>query len=590
MDLEIRPERPSRPKPRAELVPRPPIGRLVALLCVMSLALVAIFARLAVLSVGQAEHLRDRATDQRVRNVALPAQRGEILDRSGGRLALSMPARDVYADPRYVVDVWGTASLLAPILGEPVGALVETLSADTTFVYLSRHVDLEIAERIERMGLPGIGFLDVSKRYYPAGAVAAQVVGFVGIDGDGLAGLENHYQDLLAGTPGERTVELGRDGQAIAGGVYDQRAPVPGWSIVTTIDRDLQYQAQAALEAAVIQQRARGGTVIVMDPRTGDVLAMASYPWFDPNAFEDARPAAIRNRAVTDAFEPGSTSKVITAAAAVQEGAIPLDLTLSVPWTMRVGEFTIHDANPHAVLRMTLGDVIARSSNIGAVQVANRVGPDDMATYLSQFGLGSETGVGFPGESPGITVPFYRWDDVILATTAYGQGITATPLQMASVFATIANDGRWVRPRLVRARVDPEGTRHDAAPSPTRRVVSVRTARIVSRMLAFAVEHGTGANAQVPGYQVAGKTGTARIPLGEALGYVEGEYLASFVGFLPARDPQVVIAAMLDRPAQRYGSVAAAPLFQRLARAAITRLGIEPSRPLSPPPHSLPVP
>lgn len=556
----------------------------------MSLALVAIFVRLAVLTVGEAGHLRERATDQRVQTVVLPAQRGEILDRSGGRLALSIPARDVYADPRYVVDAWGTASRLAPILGEPVGGLVEALSADTTFVYLARHLDLEIAERVADMRLPGIGFLEVSKRYYPAGPVASQVLGFVGIDGDGLAGLENHYQDLLAGTAGERTVELGRDGQAIAGGIYQERAPVAGWSLVTTIDRDLQYQAQAALEAAVVQQRARGGTVIVMDPRTGDVLAMASYPWFDPNAFEEARPGAIRNRAVTDAFEPGSTNKVITAAAAVQERAIPLDLALSVPWTMQVGEFTIHDAHPHALLQMTLGDVIARSSNIGAVQIANRVGPDDMATYLSQFGLGSQTGVGFPGEATGITVPFYRWDDVILATTAYGQGITATPLQMASVFATIANDGRWVRPRLVRARVDPAGTRHDAVSSPTRRVVSVRTARIVSRMLAFAVEHGTGANAQVPGYQVAGKTGTARIPLKRAPGYVEGEYLASFIGFLPAGDPQVVIAAMLDRPAQRYGSVAAAPLFQRVARAAAARLGIEPSRLLRPPPHSLPVP
>lgn len=571
-------------------MPGPPIGRLVALLCIMSLALVAIFLRLAVLTVGEAGHLRERATDQRVQTVVLPAQRGEILDRSGGRLALSIPARDVYADPRYVVDAWGTASRLAPILGEPVGGLVEALSADTTFVYLARHLDLEIAERVADMRLPGIGFLEVSKRYYPAGPVASQVLGFVGIDGDGLAGLENHYQDLLAGTAGERTVELGRDGQAIAGGIYQERAPVAGWSLVTTIDRDLQYQAQAALEAAVVQQRARGGTVIVMDPRTGDVLAMASYPWFDPNAFEEARPGAIRNRAVTDAFEPGSTNKVITAAAAVQERAIPLDLALSVPWTMQVGEFTIHDAHPHALLQMTLGDVIARSSNIGAVQVANRVGPDDMATYLSQFGLGSQTGVGFPGEATGITVPFYRWDDVILATTAYGQGITATPLQMASVFATIANDGRWVRPRLVRARVDPAGTRHDAVSSPTRRVVSVRTARIVSRMLAFAVEHGTGANAQVPGYQVAGKTGTARIPLKQAPGYVEGEYLASFIGFLPAGDPQVVIAAMLDRPAQRYGSVAAAPLFQRVARAAAARLGIEPSRLLRPPPHSLPVP
>jgi cell division protein FtsI (penicillin-binding protein 3) len=569
-------------------VARPPIGRLVALLSVMTLALVAIVVRLGVLAVGQAGHMKDRAADQRLRTFVLPADRGEILDANGRRLALSMPATDVYADPRYVDDPWDTATQLAPILDQRVGALVETLSMDTTFVYLGRQLAPAVTERIADLALPGIGFLDVTERFYPAGPVGGQVVGFVGVDGEGLAGLELQYQDLLAGTPGKRTVEIGRDGQSIASGVFDERPSVSGWSIVTTIDRDLQFQVQALLEEAVQQQRAQGGTVVVLEPATGDVLAMASYPWFDPNALGDAAPGTIRNRAITDAYEPGSTNKVITAAAALEERALPLDRLLSVPWTMRVGDFTIHDAESHTLQQMMLGDVIARSSNIGAVQVANEVGSSDMAAYLARFGLGSETGIGFPGESSGITVPFYNWDEVILATTAYGQGITATPLQMASVFATIANDGRWVRPRLVEARIDPEGVRHDAAASPERRVVSRRTSLNVARMLAFAVEHGTGKNAAVPGYQVAGKTGTARIPLHGEPGYLEGQYMASFIGFLPARDPSVVIAAILDRPAQRYGSVAAAPLFQRVARAAIAQLRIEATEPLSPPPHALP--
>jgi cell division protein FtsI (penicillin-binding protein 3) len=569
-------------------VARPPIGRLVALLSVMTLALVAIVVRLGVLAVGQAGHMKDRAADQRLRTFVLPADRGEILDANGRRLALSMPATDVYADPRYVDDPWDTATQLAPILDQRVGALVETLSMDTTFVYLGRQLAPAVTERIADLALPGIGFLDVTERFYPAGPVGGQVVGFVGVDGEGLAGLELQYQDLLAGTPGKRTVEIGRDGQSIASGVFDERPSVSGWSIVTTIDRDLQFQVQALLEEAVQQQRAQGGTVVVLEPATGDVLAMASYPWFDPNALGDAAPGTIRNRAITDAYEPGSTNKVITAAAALEERALPLDRLLSVPWTMRVGDFTIHDAESHTLQQMMLGDVIARSSNIGAVQVANEVGSSDMAAYLARFGLGSETGIGFPGESSGITVPFYNWDEVILATTAYGQGITATPLQMASVFATIANDGRWVRPRLVEARIDPEGVRHDAAASPERRVVSRRTSLNVARMLAFAVEHGTGKNASVPGYQVAGKTGTARIPRHGEPGYLEGQYMASFIGFLPARDPSVVIAAILDRPAQRYGSVAAAPLFQRVARAAIAQLRIEATEPLSPPPHALP--
>jgi cell division protein FtsI (penicillin-binding protein 3) len=570
-------------------VKRPPIGRLLALLCAMSLALGAIFFRLAILQVSQAGDLRARATDQRLRTVLLPAQRGEIRDRSGGRLALSVPAMDVYADPRYVVDAWAAATRLSPLIGEPVAAIASKLTTDTTFVYLARQVELEVAEQIEDLQLPGVGLLEVSKRIYPSGPVAAQVVGFVGVDGDGLAGLELEYQHLLAGTPGERMQELDPSGKPIVGGVNVVRAPVPGATVMTTIDRELQFEAQAALEEAVANQGARGGTVIVMDPRSGDILAMASYPWFDPNAFDEAPPATYRNRAVTDMFEPGSTNKVITAAAALQEGVLPLDQRLPVAWTMKVGEFTIHDSHPHGVERMMLGDIIAESSNIGAVYVANRVGASDMATYLSRFGLGAETGVDFPGEASGITVPFYRWDDVILATTAYGQGIAATPLQMASVFATIANDGRWVQPRLLRATIDADGVRHEAPPSPTRRVVSVETARTVSGMLAFAVDHGTGTNARIAGYQVAGKTGTSRIPLRDQPGYEVGQYIASFIGYLPAGDPQVVVAAILDRPAQGYGGLAAAPLFQRIARAAIAQLRIEPADPLPPPPHALPI-
>ncbi|MGZ8603911.1 MAG: peptidoglycan D,D-transpeptidase FtsI family protein [Actinomycetota bacterium] len=568
---------------------RPPVGRLVALFAVMALAFGAIFVRLTVLQVSRAADLRDEASSQRARTVSLPAQRGQILDRSGERLAISMPARDIYADPTYVADPWATATTLSPILGVPANPLVEQLTADTTFVFLARQVDLDVADRIADLELPGVGFLEVSKRYYPAGPLAGQVLGFVNVDGDGIAGLEFEHHDLLVGRAGERTQELDPYGQPISGGVDLFRAPVAGSSIETTIDRELQYQAQAALEAAVENQDAEGGTVIVMDPRTGDILAMASYPWFDPNAFADARPSTYRNRAVTDVFEPGSTNKVITAAAAVQEEALGIDERISVDWTMRVGEFTIHDSHPHGVQRMTLGDIIAESSNIGAVHVAERVGEIDMWAYLTRFGLGRETGVGFPGEADGITLPLSQWTDTTLATSAYGQGLAATPLQMAAVYATIANRGRWVQPRLVDATIDPDGTRHDLDPTPSHRVITAESAEMVSRMLAYAVEYGTGSNAQIDGYQIAGKTGTSRIPLKDRPGYLEGEYVASFIGFLPARDPQVLIAAILDRPAQGYGGLAAAPLFQQVARTAISRLGIEPAEPLPMPPHALPL-
>ena len=559
---------------------RPPVKRLVALFCLMTLAFGAIFVRLSILQVSQAASFRDRALDQRVRTVELPASRGLILDRSGEALAISLPARDIYADPRYVEDPWGTAVSLAPVLDRDIGELVELLTTETTFVYLARQVDPEVADGVADLGLAGIGFLDSTRRHYPAGALASQVLGFVGVDGEGLSGLELQYEGVLAGEAGERTQELDPHGQPILGGVDVLRAPTAGSSLVTTIDRDFQFQAQEALAQAVEANRARGGSVIVMDPRTGDILAMASYPWFDPNEFDAARPGTYRNRAVTDAFEPGSTNKTVTATAAVDRRSIGLDHVLTVPWQMRVDEFTIHDSHPHPVERMTLGDIISESSNIGTVMVARRVGESAMASYLSKFGLGRPTGLAFPGESSGILPPLYEWTATSLATIAYGQGVAATPLQMACVYATIANGGRWVQPRLVLGtRSDDEGFAE--APKPvTRRVVSPETAKIVARMLAHAVDAGTGTNAGIPGYQVAGKTGTARIPLPDRPGYYEGQYIASFIGFLPASKPQVVIAAIIDRPVTDYGGIAAAPLFQQIARYAIARLSIEPGRPL----------
>jgi cell division protein FtsI (penicillin-binding protein 3) len=570
-------------------VSRPPAGRLVALFALMAFAFGAISVRLVVLQVSQAQELQDRAFDQRVRTMDLPAQRGQILDRNGARLALSTPADDVYADPQLVDDPWGTATRLSPLLGVGVPDLVQAMTSDGTFVYLARQLGRGASDRIQRLALPGIGLLPTSKRSYPAGSLASQVLGFVGTDGVGLTGLELGYQDVLAGTPGERTHELGLSGQAIVSGVDEERAPIAGATVVTTIDRDLQFQAQAALEQAVQEQGARGGTVIVMDPRTAEVLAMASNPSFDPNTFGDAPSATYRNRAVTDAYEPGSTNKVITAAAAIQERAIPLGTRLTVPWTMPVGDYIIHDSQSHAPMQMTLGDIVAESSNIGAVMVADRLGAPTLATYLARFGLGRATGVGFPGESNGIILPLDQWNDTILATTAYGQGIAATPLQMVSVYSTIANDGRWVQPKLVRGTIAPDGSLEPNEAASTRRVVSAATARMVTRMLAYAVQDGTGTNAQIPGYQVAGKTGTARIPTGDGSGYLEGQYIASFIGYLPAGDPEVVVAAILDRPAAVYGGLAAAPLFKRVALAAIARLGIAPADRVPLPPHALPV-
>ena len=585
-------------RPGAAVLRRPPAHRLLSLFLAMGLALSAIVVRLVLIQRATAPDgraLRAYGYAQRVQPIELPAWRGRILDRNGEPLAISLEARDVYADPRSVRDPFATAERLARALGlrarDVLPALLDDPGdpGDDTFAWVARHVDAQTADRIEALALPGIGLLPSSRRSYPGASIAAQVLGFVGTDGTGLEGLEAAYDDLLAGSPGERIQETDPAGRPIAHGVSIVRPPVPGRDLVTTLDRALQFAAEEACAEAVRANRARGGIVIVMRPRTGEILAMAVCPSFDPNRFDEFDPARWRNRAVTDAFEPGSVNKVITAAAAIEEGVVPLDREFLVPDEMRIGGFTIHDAHPHPPERMTLADIVALSSNIGAVEVAQLLGEERMADYLSRFGYGRPTGVGFPGESGGLVPPLDAWSATSLATMAYGQGLAATPLQMAAVYATIANGGVWVRPRLVAGTVGPDGAYTPAPPSPRRRVVSEGTAAIVTRMLAYAVDDGTGTLAQIPGFQVAGKTGTARKPYEDRPGYSD-RHVASFIGFLPASRPEVVIAAILDEPETVYGGVAAAPLFQEVARYAIRYLGIAPGRPVPAPPHASELP
>jgi cell division protein FtsI (penicillin-binding protein 3) len=563
--------------------------RLLVLLAVMVFAFGAIAVRLATLQVGDRQFLMTRGLDQRMHTIDLPPSRGQILDREGVPLAITLEARDIYANPSLVMDPIGEAAQIATALGERPKDVRPALIADGTFAYVARQVDLDVAQRVEDLHLAGIGFLTVPKRYYPAGALAPQVLGFVGIDGIGLAGLEEQYDVQLAGTPGQRTVELARDGQPISTGINVVKEPVDGVSLRTTIDREIQYRAQEALKLAVRQNGAKAGTVIVMDPKTGDIYAMADFPWFDPNRFAQTNPDRWRNRAVTDAFEPGSVNKIITAAAAIESGSVSTTERFHVPAQMQVDQYTIHDSHPHPVETMTLGDIIAESSNIGIAKVADLVGKPTLASYIDRFGFGSTTGLGFPGESAGIVPPLDLWSDSSLATIAYGQGISVTPLQMASVYATIANGGVWVQPRLVEGTIDGSGRFTAAPPSAARRVLRPETASILTQMLAYVVQDGTGVNAEISGYQVAGKTGTALKP-DPSGGYYADRYVASFIGFLPAGHPRVVVAAILDEPATIYGGIASAPLFQQIARYTIQRLGIPTAAPVALPPHALGLP
>lgn len=560
----------------------PSSRRLLILLTAMLMALVGVVARVSMLQVRQTSAYVELGWEQRVRTVTIAAERGGILDRAGTALAMSLDARDVYADPRYVTQPREVAARIAEVLGLDRPAerdLRGDLRADGSFVYIARRVDREVADELAQARLPGIGFLPASARYYPAAGVASQLLGFTNVDGLGIAGLEKQYESLLAGTPGERTSELSPLGQVIAGGLDVVEEPVPGNDLVLTIDREIQFQAQQYLRRAVRDNDAAGGTIIVMDPRTGDIYAMASYPWFDPNRFGDFDSATYRNRSVSDMWEPGSVNKVITAAAAIETGAVGLSDVFTVPDEREVGEFTIHDSHRHPTTAMTLADIIAKSSNIGSSLVADRVGDEQMAASFAAFGFGRPTGVGFPGEQSGIMPPLESWTDTTRATLSFGTGVAVTPLQMASVYATVANGGTWVQPRLVLGTRGQNGEVRQADPSMTEEVVSPRTAEALTQMLAYAVEDGTGGSAQIPGYQVAGKTGTAKKL--EDGRYVR-RYVASFIGFLPASAPRVVVAAILDEPATIYGGVAAAPLFQDVARYTIQRLGIEsaPSVPL----------
>jgi cell division protein FtsI (penicillin-binding protein 3) len=562
---------------------RPPAARLVALFALLAVGFGAVAARLVLLQVRDGRAYESLAAEQRVRRIALPAARGTLYDRSMHELALSLPAKAVYADPALVTDLAGTAARLAEMLDLPEPRVIRALAAESRFEYLARRVDLAVADRIADMDLPGIEFLDEPKRQYPGGTLAAQVLGFVGVDGTGLAGLELHYEDVLAGRPGTMVIEQDPDGLPIPQGSRHSVPPRRGHDLLLTIDRDLQYHAEQALAEAIRRNGAIGGTVIILDPATGDVLAMATAPGFDANAFDTAAAAVTRNRGVTDVYEPGSVNKVITAAAALEEGVIAPAERMWVPARIDVADRVFHESHPHPTMAMTLTDVIAQSSNVGTIMTADRLGSVRLDGYLRAFGFGTPTGVGFPGEADGILMPVEDWWGTSMATIPIGQGIAVTPLQMASVFATIANDGVRLPPRLVRGTMDPRGGVDEAAVPDGQRVVSRRTARLVTGMLGHAVEAGTGGEAQIPGYWVAGKTGTARKPLEDARGYSD-QYVASFIGFAPAGDPEIVVAAVLDEPDTVYGGVASAPLFREVAHFALSHLRVPTAeRPRVPP-------
>jgi len=537
--------------------------------------LVSVAGRLVQLQVVKASTFESLGARQRIRHVELPAKRGTIFDRNGVPLAMSIDARAIYATPKLVTDKPATAAAIGPLLGIESALIEDRLKKDAPFVYLARKVDIAAADRVMALGLEGIGTLDEIKRVYPAGTLGAQVIGFVGTDNTGLGGLEAGWEKLLAGVAGEEIMEQDPHGRPIPNGNSRVHLPERGQDIVLTIDRDIQFAAEQALERALATTGAHNATAIVMEPRTGDILAMANWPGLDPDALTGASAEQLRNRAVQDAYEPGSVNKVITAAAALEAHLADPAEILRVPDHFRIADKTFHDFKSHSPWRITYAEALARSSNVGTIQIALRVGKDRLHTMLSKFGLGARTGVGFPGESSGILLDAADWYSTSIGTIPIGQGIAVTPLQVAQVYATIANDGVLIPPRLVRATADRDGAAVERDAAPHRRVISAYTAAELRAMLLGVVEDGTGHNAAIPGYLVAGKTGTARKPLADARGYSR-DVITTFVGMVPAEAPRFIVAVVLDSPATHTSSATAAPVFAEIARFCIARLKIPP--------------
>ncbi|HVT15680.1 MAG TPA: penicillin-binding protein 2 [Thermoanaerobaculia bacterium] len=554
--------------------------RLVMVLGAGVLWLLAIALRLYDLQVVHHARYVHKAHQQQQRVVKLDSPRGTIYDAAGRELAVSVQVDSIYAVPAEIEDRAATAKTLAGAVPNLDAARTARLLAeDREFVWLARKLDPPVAEAVRRLGLPGIYFLPESKRYYPMRGLAAQVLGYVGTDNHGLAGVEQLYDDVITGKPGIRTVlRDARRGTMVSPELLASE-PQPGRDLYLTLDAAVQHMVEDALASAVAERGARRGSAVFLDPATGAVLAMASFPGFDPNEFASYPPGTWRNRPIVDAYEPGSTFKVVTAAAALDSGMVRPD----DPFDCGMGGITlsgilIRDHKRYGIL--PFADVIAKSSNVGAIRAALIIGGERLYRTIVAFGFGRPTGIDLPGESAGILHPLKRWGPLTKAYVAFGQGISVTPLQLAAAVAAVANDGTLVRPYVVAAvRQGSVVERRHPRPTVAGRPIARETSRVLKEMLERVVISGTGKSAAVAGYRVAGKTGTAQIPV--AGGYARHGYLPSFVGFAPVDRPALVGVVAVDQPQGQtyYGGQVAAPVFGALTRQILLHLGIAPERP-----------
>ena len=539
--------------------------------------LITIFVRVYQLQVLQQDYLRGIAKNGIVGKTKLPPKRGVIYDREGHELAISVQVGSVFAHPKQIADKAKTARALSKILGEEQKGILKTLQRNRSFVWIKRRIPQTQADQIQTLNLRGLGVTTETRRYYPGRETAAHVIGFAGTDNQGLEGLEKTYDKLLRG-PEEKLVfmrdALGRPFAVTRPVVSDRKIH----NLYLTIDKDIQYKAQQSLRDAVKKAKAKGGNCVVVDPYTGEILAMAVVPEFNPNVFFHHKPYQWRNRAVTDCFEPGSTIKAFLLSAVLEEAVVsPLTQFYCEQGKFKVGGRVVHDTHKYG--NLSVADIVVYSSNIGAIKLGRKLGYRKFTDYLKNFGFGRKSEIELTGERGGFIRDAKNTREIDQATLFFGQGMTGTSLQLAMAMAAIANGGKLMRPYIVSKIVDESGkTTAETVPTVVRRVISAKTARSVTTILeGVATEEGTAEKAAIEGYRVAGKTGTSQKVDPATKAYSKSKYVASFVGFVPSEKPRLVILVMIDEPRGHiYGGLVAGPVFQEVGAWALNHLRISP--------------
>jgi len=552
--------------------------RLVVTQILMVTAILLLCAKSFDIQIFQGKELSEKAENDYSRNIIIKGERGHILDQNMNKLGASIDAVTITACPAKINNPADAAKKIADLLDINQKKLKEILSSKRMFAWVERGVTPDQAEKIKALNIAGIYFENDSTRYYPNRSLAAQVIGFTGADDSGLEGLECRYNSILEGRT--RKISLTRDGN---GRILDyekkRNSELKGDSIVLTIDKKIQFLSEQALQQAVTNHQARSGMALVMKPGTGELLAIAHYPEFNPNNYKGYDRDAYRNRAVTDAFEPGSAMKVFTAAAALEKGVTPKTIIFCEKGTYRIGSFTIHDT--HSYEWLTISQIIQRSSNIGAAKITEAIGDKALYNCLSGFGFGSRTDIGITGESPGNLIPYKKWSKIDSGAISFGQGISTSALQLVTGISAIANGGNLMKPMLVKKIISREGEDiKEYHPEIIRRVISTGTSRELKAMMNLAVnEEGTGTKAAIDGYEICGKTGTAQKVSEGGKGYAKNKYTSVFAGFAPMENPELAILVIVDEPQkQYYGGDVAAPAFKTIMAESFNYLNIPPEK------------